>query len=81
MQTSCDPAVVIERTVAEHLEVLGDPPAECRLVAEGVGHADALDGRLRHPIDLTGFGDASDLENCWGDVDHVVELGSQSASR
>ena len=35
MQTSCDPAVVIERTVAEHLEVLGDLPAGCRLVAKG----------------------------------------------
>jgi hypothetical protein len=70
---------VVERAVAEHLEVLGDSASRRSLVAEGVGHADALDGLLRDAIDLAGFGDAGDLENCWSDVDHVVKLGSQPA--
>src|SRR6185295_16366027 len=60
VQTPGDPAVVVERAVAEHLEVLGDSPAWCGLVAEGVGHADALDGLLRDTVDFAGFGDAGD---------------------
>ena len=74
-----EPAVVIERPLAHHLEVL-------RLVArrrlgilrvEGVGEARALDRRLLDAVDDLRRADAGGLEDRRHDVDHVDELLAQ----
>src|SRR5262249_14548620 len=76
-----DPAVVIDRVVAHHLEVL-------RLVrrgglgalgVEGVHHADTLDRLLRDAIDDLRRLDAGRFQDRRYDVDDVVELVADAA--
>ena len=45
------PAVVIDGAVAKNLEILRVARGGRLGVVEGVGHAHALDGFLRHPVD------------------------------
>src|SRR3954466_15841898 len=80
MQTSGDPAVVIERAIAEHLEVLCDSSTRRILVVERIGHADALDRLLWHAVHFTRLGDARRLEDRRGNVDDVVELRAHSTA-
>src|SRR5499426_604059 len=77
VQTSGDPPVLIERAVAEHLEVLRDAAARRVLGGEGVGHADSLDRPLAHTVHRAGLADAGHLEDRRRDVDDVMELRPQ----
>jgi hypothetical protein len=80
VQASGDPPVVIERPVAEHLEVLCDSAAGCILVREGVCHADSFDRLLRHAVHLTWFRNPCDFEDSRRDVDAMVELRAHAAA-
>ena len=75
------PAVVVQRPLAHHLEVLGLVVRRRLGVGgvEGVEEAGALDRRLLDAVDLLGRGDAGGLEDGGHDVDHVDELLAQSA--
>ena len=75
-----DPAVVVDRAVAEHLEVLG---VMCRrgvrvLLVEGVHHADALDRALLDAIDHRRLPDVRGLEDRRHDVDDMAELSTDA---
>ena len=75
------PAIVIQRPLAHHLEVLGLVARRylCIGGVEGVEEAGALDGRLFDAVDLIGRGDAGGLEDRRHDIDHVDELLAQSS--
>src|SRR5499427_1490487 len=79
VETSGDPSVVVERAVAEHLEVLRDTAARRLLRGEGVGHADSLDRPLADPVHHARFGDAGHVEDRRGDVDDMMKLRAHSA--
>ena len=75
------PAIVVERPLPHHLEVLGLVPG-CRLGVlriERVGEARALDRRLLDAVHHVRRIDARDLENGRHHVDDVDELLAQTA--
>ena len=74
------PAVVIQRPLPHHLEVLGLVPRRDLgvLGVEGVNEAGAFDWRLLNAIDHLRRLDASRLEDRRHDVDHVDELLAQA---
>jgi hypothetical protein len=72
------PALVIGRPVAEHLEVLGGVPFLGLGIGEGVEQADALHGRQRRAVDHCGFWQRCSLQDSGGDVDDMAELAPQS---
>ena len=75
------PAVVIERPIAEHLEILG-LVRRGRIgvgLVEGVGQAHALDRRLGDAVDLLRRADAGHFEDGRNDIDDVVELVADAA--
>ena len=77
-----DPAVVVDRAIADHLEILGVAfrrRVGVRLV-EGVGHAHPFDRLLRDAVDCRRRLDARSLENGRNDIDDVVELTADSAN-
>ena len=68
------PAIVVDRAIAEHLEVLRLVPLGRLRIVEGVEHAGALDGRLHRAVDALGLRQAGGLQDRGGDVDDVREL-------
>ncbi len=82
MATARGPSLVVESSIAEHLEVLRSAPAlrvRVRSV-ERVGHADPLDRLLGHAVDHRRLGDSNDIEDGRHQVDHVVKLEALGAS-
>ncbi len=73
------PALVVDAAVAEHLEVLRLVALGGVGVVEAVGHADALDRLLLHPVDHHRRRQPGHLEHRRGDVDDVVELRAHLA--
>src|SRR5690348_13276900 len=80
MAAACHPTVGIDRTVAEHLEVLSRVCARRVRSIEGVGHTDTLDWFLGRAIDYCRFRDSEYLENCWHHVNNVMELEAGGAN-
>jgi len=75
-----NPTVVIDRSIADHLEVLGvalGRSGGIRLV-KGVGHADAFDRLLLYPVDYLQRLDASSFEDCGHYIDDMVKLGTNT---
>ena len=73
------PAVMIDRAVAEHLEILRVARRLGIRIVEAVGHANALDRFLRGPIDRGRHSQAGNLKYRRRDIDHVVPLRAQAA--
>ena len=73
-QTRGNPAVVIDRAVAEHLEVLGRPHARGIRVVEGVGEAQAVHPLLGDAGHLLGNRQAGGLQDRRVQVGHIEEL-------
>ena len=73
------PAVLVDRPVADDLEVLHGVALRCVRVLEGVEEARALHRLLRGPVHDLGLGDAGRFEDRRPDVDRVRELGAQPA--
>ena len=73
------PAVVIDRTMAEHLEILGVVIAGCFYVIEGMGETDPIDGRLGHAADAIRRFHAKGFQNCRDEVDDVRVMRSYLA--
>ena len=75
------PAVVVDRVVTDHLEVLGlTRRGRIRLLLiEGVGHAHPLDRLLRNAVHHLGLFQLGRLEYRWHDVDDMVELVADAA--
>src|SRR3954452_19136949 len=74
-----DPAVLVERAVSEHLEVLDVSRARRLRIVERVHHADALDRLLPDAVDLHRLGKVRRLEDSGWEGDDVVELRAGSA--
>src|SRR5262249_32569999 len=77
-----DPTVMVERVIAQHLEILrrvrrGSVRVLC---IEGVHHADPLDWFLWDAVKNVRSLDAGSLQNCRHNVDHVMELVADTAS-
>ena len=70
------PPVVVDRAVAEHLEVLGAVPGRGGRVVERVGEADAVDRRLGHSPDRCGWLGAERVQDGRDHVDDVRVLGA-----
>ena len=68
------PAIFVDRSVAEHLEVLGVVAARRCRVDEGLGEAHALDGRLGHAADRGRRLDAEQVEDRRHHIDDVRVL-------
>src|SRR6185312_2685084 len=81
MPTACDPSLLVDRSVAEHFEVLSRARAlRARVLAiEGIGDADPLDRLLGDPVYHRRLGDPDDFENRRNDVDHVMKLATDGA--
>ena len=73
------PAVVVDRPVAQHLEVLGVVVALRVGVVEGVGEADPVQGRLGDAADRLGRLDAQQVQDRGHHVDDVRVLGADLA--
>src|SRR5262245_43352624 len=71
-----NPAVMVQGAIAEHLEVLRVPLFLRLRVVEAVHHADALDGLLRHAVELGWCGNVRCLQDRGHEINHVVELGA-----
>ena len=69
---------MIQRPVTEHLEVLGDALTGCGGVVEAVLHRHAINRQLFDTVDVGRGGDTGRGQECWSDVDHVMELGAQA---
>src|SRR6185436_19409635 len=50
-QRGCKPAVLVDASVDAHLKDLDLAPVGGLRVGEGVSHADAVDGLLRHAVE------------------------------
>src|SRR5262249_41884484 len=76
-----DPAVVVDGAIAEHLEILRVALRRRVRVrsVEGVAHAHAFDWLLRDTVDHHRSGNAGDLKKGPDNIDHVMELGADSA--
>src|SRR5262249_42393190 len=76
-----DPAVMVDRVVAHHLEILGVVSLWCVgvLRIERVHEADAFDWLLRDAVDLIRCLDAGCLQDRGHDVDHMGELVADAA--
>ena len=77
----CCPAFVVDASVTEHLKVLELMVFRGFGVIERVRHAHALHGVLPDAIHRTRLWDSGHIENGWSNVNHVVELRSDLASR
>src|SRR5207245_10923966 len=73
------PAVVIDRAIAEHLEILRLVALRRLRIVEGVEHTDAFDRRLHHAIDALGLRQTGGFQDRRRNVDHVLALAAQSA--
>ena len=73
------PPLMVDATVAEHLEILRLVPLRRLGVVERVEHADAFDRRLRQTVHRKRFGYAGRFENRRSDVDDVAELRANFA--
>src|SRR5579863_1462807 len=76
-----NPTVVIDRAVADHLEILRAPLRRriCVCLIKSVSHAYAFDWFLLDPVDRIRRWDAGDFKDGRDDVDHVMELGANRA--
>ena len=70
------PAVVEDRAVGRHLEVLGRVPRWDLRVVERVDHADAFHRLLRYAVEQPWGLNVGGLQDRRHDVNDVVELGS-----
>ena len=68
------PTLVVDPTVADHLEVLGLTAVGGVGVIEQVGHGDAVERLLFEAVDHGRFGKMGHIEHGRGHVDDVVEL-------
>src|SRR5262249_47510382 len=75
------PAVVVDRTAAEHLEVLRPTGSRRVALVEGVARRRAVDRLLRHAVDGGGGLDADGVEDGRHQVDRVAELASDLSAR
>jgi len=75
------PSVVVDRRVAEHLEILSLTSAGCLRLGERVRHAYALDRLLCHAVDRGRLRQPDHIQERWSEVDDVVKLGAQFALR
>ena len=73
------PALVVNASVAEHLEVLGLVPLGRLGVVEAVQHAGALVRALHHAVDDRRLRNARRLQHRWRDVDDMGELVAHAA--
>ena len=74
------PSVVVDRSVTEHLVVLGVVTSRRLAVVEGVGKAHALDRCLRHPPDRGRGPDAEGVQDGRHQVNGVAVLGADLTS-
>ena len=72
---------MVDRAVAEHLEVLGVMVARRRAVAQGAGEADPVERRLGDAADRGGRLEAEQVENGGHHVDDVRVLRAHLAPR
>src|SRR5262249_54678273 len=78
---TCDPAIVVNRAVTDHFEILrgtGGWGVSLGLV-ESIGHAHAFDGLLGDTVDHHGCLNARRLEYRRHNVNHVVELSADAS--
>src|SRR5262249_47380334 len=78
---ACDPAIVVDGTVAEHLKVLrGVTRGRAGIgFVKRVQHAHALNRLLRDAVEHDRRGNSDGLENSGNDVNQVVELVTDAA--
>ena len=75
------PAVVVDGTVTEHLEVLGVVVAGCGLIVESVGEAHPVDRRLAHAADALRRFNAQRFQDRRDEIDDVRILRAHLATR
>src|SRR5262249_27728915 len=77
----CHPAIMVQRAVAEHFEILCLAfRRSARIGAvKGVGHAHAFDRRLLYTIHILWRGNSANFKDGWDNIDHVVELWANAA--
>ena len=73
------PAIVIERAVAKHLEVLGEMAVRCGGIGEAGGQRETLDRALGDALDRCGGLDAEGVEHGGHHVDGMAILGAHFA--
>lgn len=78
VETSGNPALVIDRPVGHDFEVLGSMRARRSGIGEGIEYADALERILLHTVDPLGVGNTGRLQNRRGDIDDMMELSAQA---
>ena len=66
-----NPAVVVNGSVGEHLEVLGGVRGFCVSIVPAVDHAHTLDWALRRAVDDLGFRQARSFQYRRRNVDHA----------
>src|SRR5262245_57047151 len=74
-----DPAVAVDRPVAEHLEILRVASLLGACIVEAIQHADALDRLLGDAVDDGRLLDCCCLQYCRHDVDDILELLTNTA--
>src|SRR5262245_62351736 len=79
MACHSDPAIMVKRAIAEHLEVLRVALLLRFGVSKTVHHADAFDRLLRDAVEFRRGGNACCLQNRGDEIDHVVELVADAA--
>ena len=78
METRGDPAVFIDGSVAQDLEILRGVSAWCAGAVKRISHRCAMNWRLLDAVDKIWWSDARDFVNCWRDVDDMMKLRAQS---
>src|SRR5262245_18533195 len=74
-----NPAVLVERAVTEHFEILNVPRLSRFGIIEAINHAYAFDRLLLYTIDLCRLGKVRCLENGGSYVSDMMKLGADSA--
>ena len=81
MDGAGQPAVLVDRAIAEDFEVLRGVSARSLGVGERIGQAHAFDRSLDRSIDALRLGQAGRFQNRRRDVDDMVPLRTQLALR
>jgi len=76
MQRPRKPALVIDRAIAKHLEVLGRVPLFGVRIIECVQETGPFHRRLRCAINALRFGESDCFKNGRCDVDYVAKLAT-----
>src|SRR5438128_8300811 len=74
MPGACDPAIMVNRAVTKHLEVLGSMTVLGFWIIEGINHRRPIERKLLSPVHHLRKRQTHCFQHGWGNIYHVTKL-------